>query len=295
MSQQKRISAGCRVAGSFGPLVPNPRGHKRRIRQKVYGTVVRAVDMGRWEVLFDFDAKKQICSVKQLSVVNVDAGVPVEELQPPQPNNSSVASDSSNTSTTSTAPSAVVEEEADASNFDASDDQEDDPLGVEEDGDCPLDEVDEQEDMNMPNNDFCFDEDDFIAYKDGMNLATQHLGKQREAWNKIRAMEGEEYVANTSNDGSITWKVVKEVVYDEMSKTIEKEIQFLKKNISLQDGTQTENLNGYFWYMYPGNASDDLVVLNASIDAENESRKERYQRVIRKVNCFYALFVFFSF
>ena len=58
MSQQKRISAGCRVAGLFGPLVPNPRGHKRRIRQKVYGTVVRAVDMGRWEVLFDFDEKK---------------------------------------------------------------------------------------------------------------------------------------------------------------------------------------------------------------------------------------------
>ena len=50
----KRLEAGCRVSGSFGDYVPNPNPNiKRRIRMKLYGTIVRAVDKKQYEVLWD--------------------------------------------------------------------------------------------------------------------------------------------------------------------------------------------------------------------------------------------------
>ena len=45
MSNSFHISVGCRVEGAFGPLVPNPNPKvKRRVREKVYGIVIRSVD-----------------------------------------------------------------------------------------------------------------------------------------------------------------------------------------------------------------------------------------------------------
>ena len=50
----KRLEAGCRVSGSFGDYVPNPNPNiKRRIRMKLYGTILRAVDKRQYEVLWD--------------------------------------------------------------------------------------------------------------------------------------------------------------------------------------------------------------------------------------------------
>jgi hypothetical protein len=50
----KRLEAGCRVSGSFGDYIPNPNPNiKRRIRMKLYGTIVRAVDKKQYEVLWD--------------------------------------------------------------------------------------------------------------------------------------------------------------------------------------------------------------------------------------------------
>jgi len=50
----KRLEAGCRVSGSFGDYVPNPNPNiNRRIRMKLYGTIVRAVDKKQYEVLWD--------------------------------------------------------------------------------------------------------------------------------------------------------------------------------------------------------------------------------------------------
>ena len=81
MAQKMRISVGCRVVGSFGPFLSNPRGFKRRIRQRVFGTVIQAISNGKFEVLFDFDGRKQSCSSKKLAVVDSNAGIPLQELQ----------------------------------------------------------------------------------------------------------------------------------------------------------------------------------------------------------------------
>ena len=61
MSYSYHISVGCRVEGAFGPLVPNPNPNpKVKGRVKVCGTVIRAVDQRRWEIVCNLDREKKI-------------------------------------------------------------------------------------------------------------------------------------------------------------------------------------------------------------------------------------------
>ena len=76
-----RIFAGSRVKGPHGPLVTNPNGGKRRVREKVYGTVIKAIGAHKWEVRFDFDGVIKEVTSKSLSLVEGEAGVPVDELR----------------------------------------------------------------------------------------------------------------------------------------------------------------------------------------------------------------------
>ena len=76
-----RIFAGSRVKGPHGPLVANPNGGKRRVREKVYGTVIKAIGAHKWEVRFDFDGVINEVTSKSLSLVEGEAGVPVDELR----------------------------------------------------------------------------------------------------------------------------------------------------------------------------------------------------------------------
>jgi len=53
-----RLIPGCRVSGSHGPLATNPNASvKRCMRGKVYGTVIKAEGLHKWEIRFDFDGK----------------------------------------------------------------------------------------------------------------------------------------------------------------------------------------------------------------------------------------------
>ena len=80
MSTRKRIFTGCRVEGSYGPLVANPNPNiKRRVHSRVPGTVIRATEQHKWEVLFDFDNKVKVCPSKSLTVVPIGTGVPLHE------------------------------------------------------------------------------------------------------------------------------------------------------------------------------------------------------------------------
>lgn len=80
MVSTSRIHVGCRVQGCFGPLVANPNGNtKRRVREKVLGTVIRAVDQHKWEVVFDYDGVSRQCKSNALLVVPNDSGIPLHE------------------------------------------------------------------------------------------------------------------------------------------------------------------------------------------------------------------------
>lgn len=76
----KRIAVGLRVAGKHGPLVPNPSGGKQRVRETAYGTVIRAVEKGQWEVRFDYDGRRKQVKNTTLKVVNNEAGIYLEDL-----------------------------------------------------------------------------------------------------------------------------------------------------------------------------------------------------------------------
>ena len=65
MSNSFHISVGCRVEGTFGPPVPNPNPKvKKRVREQVSGTVIRAVDQRRWEIVCDLDGKIKIVTLE---------------------------------------------------------------------------------------------------------------------------------------------------------------------------------------------------------------------------------------
>ena len=76
----KRIAVGLRVAGKHGPLMVNPSGGKRRVRDTAYGTVIRAVDKGQWEVRFDYDGRRKTVRNTTLKVVDDEVGIPIENL-----------------------------------------------------------------------------------------------------------------------------------------------------------------------------------------------------------------------
>ena len=76
-----RIFAGSRVKGPHGPLVANPNGGKRRVRERVYGTFIKAIGAHKWEVQFDFDGIAKEVTSKSLSLAEGEAGVPVDELR----------------------------------------------------------------------------------------------------------------------------------------------------------------------------------------------------------------------
>ena len=71
------IFVGCRVKGSFDPLIPNPiPKQKRRIRKKACGTVTRTVDQRRWRIV----AGRKILTSNALKVVPDDFGILIYEM-----------------------------------------------------------------------------------------------------------------------------------------------------------------------------------------------------------------------
>ena len=83
MVHSSHIFVGCRVEGSHGPLLPNPNPNaKRRVREKVAGTVLKASGLHQWDVLFDFDGKVKQVSSRSLRIVPTQSSIPVDEITP---------------------------------------------------------------------------------------------------------------------------------------------------------------------------------------------------------------------
>ena len=68
------------MKGPHGSLIPNPNGGKRRVRERVYGTVVKAVGQHKWEVKFDYDGIAKEVTSKSLQLESEGAEIPVDEL-----------------------------------------------------------------------------------------------------------------------------------------------------------------------------------------------------------------------
>ena len=157
---------------------------------------------------------------------------------------------------------------------------------VEEGEDIEPEEEPEGSEDATPNNDFCFTNDDFIEYRTGINDATRHQGKYREAWDRIKSLQGHEEICNSS-DGKVVWTVVDKVVDDDFEtiRAYEDKIFEDKDYSPVIDPVILKSLDfsKSFWYLWPTEIDDDVSNINIAIVKENHNRKERYQRCIRKI------------
>ena len=58
----------------------DPRGHSRRLREKIVGTVVCAVGHAKWMLRFDVDAAEKCCTATTLTVVDEAVGCPLQKI-----------------------------------------------------------------------------------------------------------------------------------------------------------------------------------------------------------------------
>ena len=143
----------------------------------------------------------------------------------------------------------------------------------------------EEEPESVAGNDASLDED-ITQY----NEATRHLELYNKAWKKIHELEGHTEIVTSANDGSITWKVVKEVTDDELKASRERDEELFKsKNFSIIQSMTYEERNKCdyktgFWKLWPGTIEGDVHLINDSIQKENARRKEKYQRSIKKIS-----------
>jgi len=100
----------CRVFGSHGPLAKNPNASvKRHMRGKVYGAVIKAEGLHKWEVRFNFDGKSKVVTSRSLEIVPNDAGIPLnEESEESGDNDGTTASAVSTVDTNATRCTAIV-------------------------------------------------------------------------------------------------------------------------------------------------------------------------------------------
>jgi hypothetical protein len=78
----KRLTAGCRVSGTFGELVSNPDPTKRRcVRKRLFGNVICAVGHGKYKVAFD-DGVVLECFSNRLRAEMLSTSIPPDVLPP---------------------------------------------------------------------------------------------------------------------------------------------------------------------------------------------------------------------
>ena len=78
--KRKRILVGQRVSGKLGELVDNPRGHGRRVRQRIYGVVLKTCGHNKYSVKFD-DGSVQEHHSNSLKLEKETTAIPVAEVE----------------------------------------------------------------------------------------------------------------------------------------------------------------------------------------------------------------------
>jgi len=146
--------------------------------------------------------------------------------------------------------------------------------------------IEEQADPEaMPNNDFCFTEDDFLELVTEMNDSTRHRGVWHNAWKEIHELEREEAVYQNAKECKVTWKVIKECDEDLFEEVRLKESDLLQKSFtanipedsasdssiksSNHDTEADEDYCDVFWKIWPQEVGDELEKVNKAITKEN--------------------------
>ena len=128
----------------------------------------------------------------------------------------------------------------------------------------------------MPNNNFCFTNDDFMEYCTELNNAIRHQGKYREASNTVKVLEGHEEKIPSTTDGKVVWKVVEKATDDDFKEIRQFEDKKLKdtKYSPIKDPVILEDLNYVddYWYLWPTNVDEDVAKINIAIAKENHSK-----------------------
>ena len=142
-----------------------------------------------------------------------------------------------------------------------------------EDSSTVHDEDDVIDNTQFPNNDFGqYTIHDILQQQYEMNIAQVQYGKKKEAWEKIATLEGTEVVSKSSIDGTITWKVVKEVTDDKFSKRLEKEKEWLKDNSPLKIKIKTTA--ELFHVLWPLDVDKEFADFVNIVRKENTQRKK---------------------
>ena len=77
---EKRITAGARVSGSHGQLQANPNAAiRRRVKERLYGTVVSATESNKYIVKFDNGLEKE-CTSRSLKLERATTALPVADV-----------------------------------------------------------------------------------------------------------------------------------------------------------------------------------------------------------------------
>ena len=152
------------------------------------------------------------------------------------------------------------------------------------------------ENMNAPNNDFCFTQDDFLPVA-GSSPALTHKDKYKETQSHIESLNGTKLKVGSGNE-EIEWKVVPGVFEDDMADTIKAEKEAFEKS-RLKFVDDFPNKFDLLLKMWPGDFWDDLNNLNKYIEERNIERKKQLQRVYREVSkhefiTFHMLFILAS-
>jgi len=286
-----RLVPGCCVFGSHGPLVINPNASvKQRVRGKVYGTVIKAEGLHKWEVCFDFDGKAKVVTSRSLKLVLNDANIPLnEESEESGVNDGTTASAISTVDTNATQCTAIVpyipcDGDADPAVQDEIEECED-PVNLED----IAGGLHEGEEC-LPNNDFCFTAEDFIETRNNVNNATRHQGTYAAEWKIINELEGHKETCINRKDGTVVWKVVPShsVTRDDFSEVREEEEASMAAiNLRVADVEtyiEKDDCSKILWDLWPTDIDEDINKLNDAIKIDNLKRKERYYRVIKAVS-----------
>ena len=137
---------------------------------------------------------------------------------------------------------------------------------VEDDVEEPLAE-NNSENMNAPNNDFCFTEHDFLPLA-GPSPALTHEDKYKKAQEHIESLNGRKIKVGSGTE-EIEWKVVPGVFQDDMADTIRAEKEAFEKN-RLNFVDDFPNKFDLLLKMWPGDFWKDLDILNEYIEDNNK-------------------------
>ena len=142
------------------------------------------------------------------------------------------------------------------------------------------------EEIDLPNNDFCFTHEDFLENtlwnNNASRTAQRHAGAYNSAWREIKALVGQT-VESKSSKGNALWTIVEDVEDDCFFDRRMAEMKLFREKFSPATNEDrvfhdSDDLSKAFWKLWPVDVDDEVEKLNKLIDETNRENKETYRR-----------------